>query len=62
MPPLPLSPEPDNLAHAREVFRRVEREFLELDRGRVGSVTIHFVAGPKVRKVEWRLLDDVARA
>jgi hypothetical protein len=46
----------DREAHARETFRRMLEEFLVLDAGRVGSVTVHF-SGGRVRKVEWRAFD-----
>ena len=55
---LPFAPDELRRDRAREVFRKAETEFLELDDGKAGSITIHFVAGRRIRKVEWRKLAD----
>ncbi len=46
--------------HARATFERTCQQFLELGDVHTGSVTMHF-AGGYVRKVEWRMIDNVGR-
>lgn len=50
----------DKVEHAREAFRRTLNEFLGMDGSKAGSVTFHF-SGGRVRKIEWRTLDDTER-
>lgn len=45
-------------AHTREAFLRALEEFLQMSPEKTGSVTIHFSRGRRVRKVEWRAIDD----
>ena len=46
--------------HVRATFERACEQFLALGDVHAGSVTMHFADG-EVRKVEWRMIDDVGR-